>query len=98
MPISDTRAPDLPARRLLDHDDVRRIAGDVGDAKIAAILATRASCDELEEAIAWASGESDVMGEARLPLSGTVGQLYDILVQNEDVWGDEDRPISSPPG
>jgi hypothetical protein len=80
------RAPELT------HEEVTRICGDLEERKVAAILATGASLAELEEAIAWATGESDVMGEARLPVAGTVAQLYDILVEGEDLWGDEGRP------
>jgi hypothetical protein len=47
--------------RHLTPQDVRHILGDLDDAKIAAILATEATPEELEEAAAWASGESDVM-------------------------------------
>jgi hypothetical protein len=75
----------------LSHDDVTRLCGDIDEAKVAAILATGASLAELEEALAWATGESDVMGEARRPVAGAVAELYDILVEGEDLWGDEDR-------
>jgi hypothetical protein len=91
MPTSSHRAVDQSGRRELGHDDVRRIAGDIDDAKIAAIIGTGASLEELEEAVAWIAGESDVMGEARVPLSGVVAQVYDLLVQDEDVWGDEPK-------
>jgi hypothetical protein len=91
---SESQSTRPSGRGALGHDEIRRIAGDVGDARIAAIMATGASTEELEEAVAWAAGESDVMGEARLPLSGVVARLYDILVQDEDVWGDEDRPAA----
>jgi hypothetical protein len=75
----------------LTHDDVTRLCGDIEERKVAAILATGASLAELEEALAWVAGESDVMGEARLPVAGTVAELYDILVEGEDLWGDEGR-------
>ncbi len=67
----------------LSHDEIARILGslhDVGDdAKVAAIQATGTTSEQLEEAVAWASGESDIMGEERRPLSGVVARLYDIL-------------------
>jgi hypothetical protein len=49
--------------RSLTPQDVREIVGDLDDAKIAAILATGANAEQLEEAMAWAAGESDVMGD-----------------------------------
>ena len=63
----------------LTHDEIARILGalhDPGsDVTVAAIQATGATGDQLEAAVAWAQGESDVMGEARIPLSGVVAKL-----------------------
>lgn len=72
----------------LDHDRIVALLGLVDDAKVAAIEATGANQEQLQEAIAWAAGESDVMGESRLPLSGVVADLYDILTADEND-GDE---------
>lgn len=72
----------------LTHDQILRVAGDISDAKVAAIEATRATLEELEEAVAWAVGESDVMGDQRRPLAGRISDLYDILTADED-YGDE---------
>ena len=57
MKVSEQRV------RSLTPQDARDIVGDLDDAKIAAVLATGANAEQLEEAMAWASGESDVMGE-----------------------------------
>lgn len=76
--------------RSLTLQDVRDIAGDLDDAKVAAILATGADAEQLEEALAWAAGESDVMGDLERPLSGTVAQLYDILLTGEEFPEDQD--------
>ena len=65
------------------------MAGETGDSKVAAILATGATLEDLEEAVAWASGESDVMGEERLPLSGRAAVIYDILTADEAYEEDE---------
>jgi hypothetical protein len=46
-----------PGPRSLTPQDVRDIVGDLDDAKIAALLATGANAEQLEEAMAWASGE-----------------------------------------
>lgn len=73
----------------LTHDTIVGIAGETSDAKVAAILATEATVEDLEEAVAWASGESDVMGEERLPLSGLVSVVYDILTADEAYEEDE---------
>jgi len=73
----------------LGYEDVARITGPIDAEKIAQILAARPTAVELEEAVAWAAGESDVMGELERPLTGTVARLYDILTVEE---GLEDRP------
>ena len=70
--------------RNLTPQDIRDIAGDLDDAKTTAILATRANAEQLEEAMAWASGESDVMGDLERPLTGVVARLYDILMTGEE--------------
>jgi len=70
----------------ITHEDVQRLCRDITDAKAAAILATEATVEELEVAIAWAEGESDVMGEARHPLSGAAAQIYEVLTADEDLW------------
>jgi hypothetical protein len=82
-------APKHEARSLTPQD-VRDVAGDLDDAKIAAIVATGANAEQLEEAMAWPSGESDVMGDLERPLAGVVAQLYDILMTGEEFPEDRD--------
>lgn len=72
----------------LTQAEILRVAGDIGDAKVAAIEALGATLEELEKAVAWAVGESDVMGDLRQPLAGRAAVLYDILTADED-YGDE---------
>lgn len=71
---------------MLEHDELRRLCGDVADWKLAAIEAIGASREEVEEALAWVAGESDVMGEERRPAAGKVAQVYDILSAEEESW------------
>jgi DNA polymerase III gamma/tau subunit len=76
--------------RSITPQDVRDIVGALDDAKVAALLATGAKPEELEEAMAWASGESDVMGELERPLEGVVARLYEILMSGEEFPEDRD--------
>ena len=76
--------------RSLTPQDIKDIVGDLDDARIAAILATDATVKELEEAAAWVSGESDVMGDLERPLEGVVARLYDILMTGEGFLEDRD--------
>ena len=70
--------------------DTVEIFGPMPDARIAAILATGATVEELEEAAAWAAGESDVMGDMRRPVVGPVAAVYEILTAEEALAEDRD--------
>jgi hypothetical protein len=79
-----------PRTRKLTPQDVKDIVGDLDGAKIAALLAVDATPADLEEAVAWAAGESDVMGDLERPLDGVVARLYDILTADEEFLEDRD--------
>lgn len=66
-------------RAALTHEQIVELVGDIPDAKAIAIIETQGTFQDLEEAVAWASGESDVMGEAERPLAGAVTKIYEIL-------------------
>lgn len=70
--------------------DAVEILGPMPDARVAAILATGATVEQLEEAAAWAAGESDVMSELRRPVIGPVAAVYDILTADEALAEDRD--------
>lgn len=53
------------------------------DSKVAAIAATGATLAEVEEALVWAEGESDVLGKTDHPLSGGAACVYEILTAEE---------------
>ena len=65
------------------RDDVIHLLGDVSDHKVVEILETGATLEQLEEAAAWLAGESDVMGEERLPLTGAAAKVYEIIARDE---------------
>jgi hypothetical protein len=75
----------------LTHDRVVSVAGELTDAKVARIIAVGATIEELEQAVAFAAGEDDVMGEARLPAAGRVAEIYDILTLEEEFGEEEGR-------
>lgn len=87
MPMKD----DDETTTALTADQVLALCGDILDWKVAAIIATGASTRELEEAIAWAAGDNDVMLEERRPLAGTPALVYDILASDEDYPEGDDR-------
>ncbi len=66
-------------RVAVTHKQIVELVGDIPDAKAMAIIETQGTFQDLEVALAWASGESDVMGEAELPLAGAAAKIYEIL-------------------
>lgn len=75
--------------RQLTHDDIVRLAGDLGELKIAGILETGATLGDLEEACALVSGDGETIGDLAVELSGAVAEIYDILTIDEAT--DNDR-------
>ena len=70
--------------------DIADILGPMSDTRRTAIIAVGATIEQLEEAAAWAAGESDVMGQLRRPVSGPVAAVYDIITAVEEQYGEED--------
>jgi hypothetical protein len=78
------------ARQPATLHQITELLGDLEAAKAEAILATGATVAEIEQAQAWAAGESDVMGgELARPLSGAVAAVYEIL-RTEQLLDDRD--------
>jgi len=75
--------------RAATHDDVVRLAGDLGELRIASILETGASVGELEEACTLASGDGEATGAQPAELVGPVAEIYAILTIDEAY--EEDR-------
>ncbi len=73
----------------LTIEDIRRVCGDILDWKVNAIEATHADMAELETAVAWVSGQDDVMGALRRPLEGAAAAIAEILTADD--FADEDR-------
>ncbi|MFQ5959605.1 MAG: hypothetical protein ACE5LF_09575 [Alphaproteobacteria bacterium] len=72
----------------LTRAEVIHIVGQIDDVKLAEIIATGATLEELEEAVAWATGSSRVGEDLERPLAGVVGTIYDILTADEE-YGEE---------
>lgn len=75
---------------VLTRDAIIQACGVLSDQKVAAIEQTGGSLEDLEVALAWSAGESDVMGEERKPLHGTARRLYEILMEGEQEWDERD--------
>jgi len=75
-------------RETLTYDAVLALAGDLDDARIAAILRTGATVRDLDEAIAWAEAESDAMGEMEKRLDEPAASIYRILLTRKETEPD----------
>jgi len=69
--------------------EIRRLCGELQDWKVAAIEATGATIEEVEEAAAWAAGDDEILGDARRALSGGAAAVYDLLALADDFESDE---------
>ncbi len=76
---------------MLTHDEIVEICGDLPDWKIARIEASGTSHDELMVALTWAQGEDEVNKADHYPLAGRAAYLYEVLIADEDIWGEEHR-------
>jgi hypothetical protein len=68
---------------LAASDDVKRILGELDDAKLLDVLALRPTVLEVEEASMWLSGDSDVFGAGQ-PLKRVAGNIVAILTADEE--------------
>ena len=71
------------------YEELVRLVGVLEPARLAEIEKLQATIEEVEEAVAYATGEDDVMGEARIPLIGRAAAVYEIIITDETV--DEER-------
>jgi hypothetical protein len=64
-------------------DDVRRILGELDEAKLLDILALKPTVVEVERAFIGLSGDPDIFGAGE-PLKGVPGGIVEILTADED--------------
>lgn len=82
--MSKTAKPTARPGQVPSRDDLRRILGDLHDAKTTAILALNPTIAQLEEAALWLAGAGDPLAEAGRPLAGVAARICDILAAAED--------------
>lgn len=76
----------------LTREQVVDIVGHVEDWRIAQIIATDGSAEQLLEAHAGVTDQGDLEAEAERRMSGTVARLYDILLAGEPKWPESTEP------
>lgn len=67
---------------MLTREDVLHLCGELPDWKIAKIIASEASYQDLETAVVWAQGEDP--GPDHHPLEGKVAYLHEIITAGEE--------------
>jgi hypothetical protein len=65
------------------YDELVRLVGELEPVRLAEIEKLEATVEEIEEAVAYATGEDDIMGEERIPLIGRAALVYEILTADE---------------
>ena len=72
------------------QSDILHLFGPVADHLAREILDLEPSLAEMEVAAAYIAGLTDVMGEARTPLTGNAARIYEI-VSRDELLDDEER-------
>lgn len=75
--MSSNQTADI--RQPVSSDDVLRLAGDLDNETVVAVIATGATFADVEQAVMWASGEAEELGKSGHPLTGIPAAVYDIL-------------------
>lgn len=73
------------------RQDVTRLFGTVSDHTALRVLETGATLEQLEEVAMWLAQEDDVMGEARIPLTGVPAQILDWIEQDDVLPAEDER-------
>ncbi len=73
-------------------EDILRLCGDIPAWKVTAIVNTAATINDLESAVAWVAGESDVMAGARRQMDEPAASIFDILTADDETGDDEPSP------
>ena len=79
----------MSASKSPSYEELVRLVGQLEPARLAEIEKLQATLEEIEEAVAYAAGEDDIMGEERLPLAGRTAEVYEIITSDEAL--DEER-------
>jgi hypothetical protein len=83
--------PTAGPKSTLTREDIVQLCGDLPDWKIVRIEASGASPEDLAIALAWIQGQDDITRPNHKPLAGEAAYLYEVLIADEDIWGEERR-------
>jgi len=68
---------------LASSDDIKRIIGDLDEAKLLDIMALSPTIVDVEEASMWLSGDTDIFGAGE-PVKRVAGEIVAILTADEE--------------
>jgi hypothetical protein len=88
--VGGARMTPPPDPKMLTRDEIVQICGDQPDWKIARIESSGANHEELMVALTWAQ-ENEVDTADHHPLTGRAAYVYEVLIAEEDIWGEEHR-------
>ncbi len=83
MAGNPTSAPMVEEQPLASAEDVRRILGEVDDAKVIDIMALHPTVRDVELASMWLAGDADVFGAGQ-PLPELAGEIVALLTADEE--------------
>ncbi len=91
MSVSETKTVGVQsdAANPPSYEELVHLVGQLEPARLAEIEKIQATIEEIEEAVAYAAGEDDIMGEERIPLIGRAAEVYEIITSDEAL--DEER-------
>lgn len=80
-----SKGPTIASDRdaLAASDDVKRVLGELDDAKVLDILALRPTILDVEEASLWLSADNDIFGAGH-PLKRVAGEIVVILTADDE--------------
>jgi len=61
---------------------LRRLVGDIDDAKVSAILALNPTIEDVEEAVIWIEESGELRPDGEWKLSGKASEIFDILTSD----------------
>jgi hypothetical protein len=70
---------------MLTAKDVVAVLGPIDEAKIAEIVATEATIEELAQAWAWVNSDEALINEGKPLPSGKVAELIDLISAGEEI-------------
>jgi hypothetical protein len=70
--------------KAIDQHELKTIVGNIDETQLVEILKLQPTLAELEEAVAWASGDGDIVGREGHTMTDKVSAIVDILTAEDE--------------